>query len=392
MIHMLGDYAKTAPYEVFESKKYKSSGGASEELARLAGSRYVSVSEPSEDMVLNSALIKTLSGNDRIKKYKSSGGASEELARLAGSRYVSVSEPSEDMVLNSALIKTLSGNDRITARYLYENSFEFTASFKLWINTNHLPSIPDDTVFKSGRVQLIPFNRHFKQSEQDRGLKARLTERENISGAFNWCMKGFQLMAGGRVQLIPFNRHFKQSEQDRGLKARLTERENISGAFNWCMKGFQLMAAEGGLSVPECIREEIEKYREANDRIGEFINDCFIVEDIDKKSKVKFSEVYKMSVPECIREEIEKYREANDRIGEFINDCFIVEDIDKKSKVKFSEVYKIYQNWCKDSGYRAMNKKNLKSKMKERVTIESYIGQDQLFGYSIEPNIPKEWI
>lgn len=119
---MLGDYAKTAPYEVFESKKYKSSGGAS-----------------------------------------------EELARLAGSRYVSVSEPSEDMVLNSALIKTLSGNDRITARYLYENSFEFTASFKLWINTNHLPSIPDDTVFKSGRVQLIPFNRHFKPSEQNRG-------------------------------------------------------------------------------------------------------------------------------------------------------------------------------------------------------------------------------
>ena len=251
MIHMLGDYAKTAPYEVFESKKYKSSGGAS-----------------------------------------------EELARLAGSRYVSVSEPSEDMVLNSALIKTLSGNDRITARYLYENSFEFTASFKLWINTNHLPSIPDDTVFKSGRVQLIPFNRHFKQSEQDRGLKARLTERENISGA-----------------------------------------------FNWCMKGFQLMAAEGGLSVPECIREEIEKYREANDRIGEFINDCFIVEDIDKKSKVKFS-----------------------------------------------EVYKIYQNWCKDSGYRAMNKKNLKSKMQDRVMIESYRGQDQLFGYSIEPDIPKEWL
>lgn len=251
IMYMLGDYAKTAPYEVFESKKYKSSGGAS-----------------------------------------------EEIARLAGSRYVSVSEPSEDMVLNSALIKTLSGNDRITARYLYENSFEFTASFKLWINTNHLPSIPDDTVFKSGRVQLIPFNRHFKQSEQDRGLKAKLTSKENISGA-----------------------------------------------FNWCMKGFQFMAQEGGLNVPERIREEIEKYRESNDRIGEFIKDCFIVEDIDKKSKIRFS-----------------------------------------------DVYKVYQNWCKDSGYRAMNKKNLKSKMKERVTIEIYNGQDQLFGYSIEPDIPKDWL
>lgn len=99
-----------------------------------------------------------------------------------------------------------------------------------------------------------------------------------------------------------------------------------------------------------------------------------------------------LSVPECIREEIEKYREANDRIGEFINDCFIVEDIDKKSKVKFSEVYKIYQGWCKDSGYRAMNKKNLKSKMRERVTIDLYGTQYYVFGYSIEPDIPKEWL
>lgn len=132
---MLDDYAKAAPYESFESKKFKSSGGAT-----------------------------------------------EDIARLAGSRYVSVSEPAEGMVLNSALIKTLSGNDRITARYLYENSFEFGVSFKLWINTNHLPAISDDTVFKSGRVQLIPFNRYFNDKEQDKGLKKRLVTKENLSG------------------------------------------------------------------------------------------------------------------------------------------------------------------------------------------------------------------
>ena len=156
MLHMLGDYGKAAPYEVFESKKYKTNGGAS-----------------------------------------------EDLARLAGSRYVSVSEPAEGITLDSALIKTLSGNDRVTARNLYENSFEFTATFKIWINTNHLPVIPDDTVFKSGRVQLIPFNKHFSEEEQDRGLKARLTSRANIAGAFNWCMKGFQLMAEKGGLTIP---------------------------------------------------------------------------------------------------------------------------------------------------------------------------------------------
>lgn len=250
MIYMLGDYAKTAPYEVFESKRYKSSGGAS-----------------------------------------------EDIARLAGSRYVSVSEPAEGITLDSALIKTLSGNDTITARYLYENSFEFIASFKIWINTNHLPAIPDDTVFKSGRVQLIPFNKHFSEEEQDRGLKARLTKKENISGA-----------------------------------------------FNWCMKGFQLMAEEGGLKVPDVIKREVEKYREDNDRIGEFLKECFVVEDMGGKSKVK------MSI-----------------------------------------VYKIYCNWCKDNGYKAWNKKNFKNKLGERVSIQPYIGQDCIFGYSIEPNIPLGW-
>lgn len=46
MMHLLGDYAATASYETFESKKYKSGSGASEDLARLAGARYVSCNEP----------------------------------------------------------------------------------------------------------------------------------------------------------------------------------------------------------------------------------------------------------------------------------------------------------------------------------------------------------
>lgn len=250
MLHMLGDYGKAAPYEVFESKKYKTNGGAS-----------------------------------------------EDLARLAGSRYVSVSEPAEGITLDSALIKTLSGNDRVTARNLYENSFEFTATFKIWINTNHLPVIPDDTVFKSGRVQLIPFNKHFSEEEQDRGLKARLTSRANIAGA-----------------------------------------------FNWCMKGFQLMAEKGGLTIPAIIREEVEKYRQENDRLGAFMKECFLIKDMDGKDRVKLS-----------------------------------------------TVYKIYVNWCKENGIKAWNKKNFKKKLGERVTVQSYGGQDCIVGYCIEPNLPSWW-
>lgn len=245
IMEMLGDYAKAAPYEAFESKKFKSSGGTT-----------------------------------------------EDIARLAGSRYVSVSEPAEGMVLNSALIKTLSGNDRITARYLYENSFEFVASFKLWINTNHLPVISDDTVFKSGRVQLIPFNHHFSPEEQDRGLKSRLVTKENLSGI-----------------------------------------------FNWCMKGLQLLAAEGGLIMPEVVKQGITKYREQNDRTGEFIKEC------------------------------------------------LVADLEGKHREKFSKVYKVYVAWCKDSGYMAQNKKNFKNNLGEKMMVKSYIGQDCVFGYYLSEDL-----
>lgn len=251
IMHMLGDYAKASPYETFTSKKFKGNGG----------------------------------------------GASENIARLAGSRYVSVSEPAEGITLDSALIKTLSGNDVITARNLYESSFEFVASFKLWINTNHLPAIPDDTVFKSGRVQLIPFNKHFSEKEQDKGLKSRLITKENISGI-----------------------------------------------FNWCMEGLQFLIKEGGLKTPDTIQNEIDKYQQDNDRISEFLNDCFVIADSDNKNRVKIS-----------------------------------------------AVYKIYCNWCKENGYKPWNKKNLKSKLSEKVTVKTIDHQDHLVGYRIEPDTPQEW-
>ncbi|CUO04571.1 hypothetical protein EAI89_05595 [Eubacterium sp. am_0171] len=248
MQNMMGDYAKSASYETFESKKYKSGGG----------------------------------------------GTSEDIARLAGARYVSVSEPQEGMTLDSALIKMLSGNDTITARNLYEKSFEFVASFKIWINTNHLPNISDDTVFKSGRVQLIPFNRHFGEDEQDKGLKARLTKRENISGA-----------------------------------------------FNWCMEGFQLMATEGGLKVPEVIRQEIEAYRAKSDRIGMFLEDC--------------------------------YKKA----------------FDPMHREKMSEVYKIYKWWLADNGYKGqLSKKKFKQELEKKTGVESYGGQDVMIGFERSDIVP----
>ena len=123
---------------------------------------------------------------------QSTGGPSEEIARLAGSRFVNISEPEKKITLDAALTKRLTGNDTITARYLHENSFEFVPNFKIFINTNHLPNITDLTLFDSGRIKIIPFNRHFAENERDEGLKSQFAKPENMSGIFNWVLEGYK--------------------------------------------------------------------------------------------------------------------------------------------------------------------------------------------------------
>lgn len=128
----------------------------------------------------------------QLNKNKRSSSANEDLARLAGCRFLSLSEPPQNMALDVALLKTLTGRDTITARFLYANSFEYTPQFTLFINTNHLPKILDDTLFKSNRINVIEFTRHFTETEQDRHLKDKLISENNLSGIFNWVLDGLK--------------------------------------------------------------------------------------------------------------------------------------------------------------------------------------------------------
>ena len=79
------------------------------------------------------------------------------------------------MVLNKAQIKSMTGNDTLNARFLHENSFDFKPQFKLYVNTNYLPAITDMTLFSSGRIVIIPFDRHFEEWEQEQNLKAEFS-------------------------------------------------------------------------------------------------------------------------------------------------------------------------------------------------------------------------
>lgn len=126
------------------------------------------------------------------KQFLDGRQASGDIARLKGYRFVNASEPQQNMSINASLLKTLTGRDTITAREIYHESFEFKPSFKLYINTNYLPVIYDNTLFTSNRIRVIKFNKHFTDAEQNKNLKEELCSQEVVNEIFNWCIEGLK--------------------------------------------------------------------------------------------------------------------------------------------------------------------------------------------------------
>lgn len=129
-----------------------------------------------------------------IKPNKSSQMPSEDVARLAGVRFVNISEPDRSLRLDAALVKTMTGNDTMNARFLHENSFDFKPQFKLYINTNYRPAISDLTLFSSDRIVIVTFERHFGEQEQDKNLKGLFAEPNSQSAILNWLLEGYRLI------------------------------------------------------------------------------------------------------------------------------------------------------------------------------------------------------
>lgn len=174
------------------------------------------------------------------KQGKDSSRPSGDIARLNDCRFLSISEPERQMYIDSALLKTLTGRDKITARHLHKSEFDFDPMFKLFINTNYLPIISDETVFDSDRINVITFDKHFEEAERDLHLKDKLQAEDEISGIFNWCLEGLK------------------------------------------------MFREEGLIAPEEVKTVTAKYKMDNDIIAKF----FKQELVKSNKNIKFGEVY----------------------------------------------------------------------------------------------------
>jgi putative DNA primase/helicase len=120
-----------------------------------------------------------------------SGGGDEirnDLARLHRARFVLASETEGGMYLDHARVKQLTGGDRIAARFLYREYFEFTPCFKVFLSTNHRPTVraDDDAIWR--RLRFIPFLVSIPESQQDKSLPEKL--QAEYPGILRWLVEG----------------------------------------------------------------------------------------------------------------------------------------------------------------------------------------------------------
>lgn len=119
---------------------------------------------------------------------KENSGINNDVARLAGARFVRTSENNRNLNLDDSLMKSLTGGDKITARFLHCEHFEFRPMCKIFLSTNHKPGIggTDDGIWR--RIRMIPFDLKLKPEQIDRDLGDKL--KLEAEGILNWAVEG----------------------------------------------------------------------------------------------------------------------------------------------------------------------------------------------------------
>ena len=169
---------------------------------------------------------------------KSGNAPTSDIARLKGARLVTSVEPNEGMRLDEGLLKQLTGDDVVTARKMFSEEFEFKPEFKLWMATNHKPTIRGTDTGIWRRIHLIPFNVQIPLDKVDRKLKYKLVkEAESI---LKWA---------------------------------------VDGCLRW---------QADGLTMPKKVLDAVQEYRHEMDVISAFLDACCM----QGEGEVKASQLY----------------------------------------------------------------------------------------------------
>jgi len=165
-----------------------------------------------------------------------------EMAELKGKRLIIASELEEGMRLNTSIVKQLSSTDEIEAEKKYKDPFKFEPSHTLVLYTNHLPRVGanDDGTWR--RLIVIPFN-------------AKIEGKSDIKNYTDYLVTN----AGPYI-------------------------------MSWIIEGAKkTIEANFHFAIPVCVQDAIEGYRENNDWLASFLEDCC---EVDKSYLQKSGEFY----------------------------------------------------------------------------------------------------
>ncbi|MCY7566183.1 phage/plasmid primase, P4 family [Bacillus safensis] len=126
--------------------------------------------------------------SDTFLKKKNDSGINNDVARLDGARFVSAVESEEGQQLSEALVKQITGGEKMSARFLRQEYFEFTPEFKVFFTTNHKPIIKggDNGIWR--RIKLIPFTVTIPEEKIDADLPEKL--KREMPGILRWIVDG----------------------------------------------------------------------------------------------------------------------------------------------------------------------------------------------------------
>lgn len=157
------------------------------------------------------------------------GGIPNDVARLRGMRFVTAIEADAGRHLAEGLVKQLTGGDPITARFMRAEFFTFFPTHKLFLATNHKPTIwgSDHAIWR--RIKLIPYTVTIPEADRDKDLLAKLLEE-------------------------------------------------APGILAWLVKGCLLWQRDG-LQQPKAVTAATAHYKDEQDIIGEFLSDCCVLQD-----------------------------------------------------------------------------------------------------------------
>lgn len=174
-----------------------------------------------------------------------------EMAELKGKRLIISSEMEEGMRLNTAVVKQLCSTDEIQAEKKYKDPFSFVPSHTLVLYTNHLPKVGanDDGIWR--RLIVISFN-------------AKITGKSDIKNYADYLFEH----AGPAI-------------------------------MSWIIEGAKkAIDKEFHTDLPDVVEAAIKAYREDNDWLGQFLEECC---EMDPSYKEKSGELYQAYRAHCMQ-------------------------------------------------------------------------------------------